>query len=43
MRSGWHECACTSDEALYTVLIDLDPVQQELLPGMIGQADVTLS
>lgn len=38
------QSSCTqSGEALYTVLVDLDPAQQELLPGMTGQADITLS
>jgi multidrug resistance efflux pump len=31
-----------SDAALYTVLIDLAPAQVSLLPGMTGQADITL-
>jgi HlyD family secretion protein len=32
----------TSETALYTVLIDLDPTQQMLLPGMTGQAEITI-
>lgn len=28
--------------ALYTVLIDIDPAGQELLPGMTGQASITM-
>jgi HlyD family secretion protein len=29
------------DTALYTVLINLDPTQNKLLPGMTGQAEIT--
>ena len=35
--------AATTDTAVFTVLIDIDPAGAELLPGMTGQAEISVA